>query len=170
MAKKKTKKTTKKTKAAARKSGKKSAKAKKKARGTKKPREQKTEIVFSYAEIDFLRKITGKDVDASSPKERRARLSLRDKLLDINFDVPTAGGGGLIVLELWRPEVDLLQRITKEVYSFITAEERRARLILREKILIAVEKVTGKKIQRIADRGGLRRTTAQQTDRNPVRS
>ena len=41
----------------------------------------------------------------------------------------------------------MLQRITKEVYSFITAEERRARLILREKILIAVEKVTGKKIQ-----------------------
>ena len=68
-------------------------------------------------------------------------------MLDINFDVPTAGGGGLIVLELLRPEVDLLQRITKEVYSFITAEERRARLILREKILIAVERVTGKKIQ-----------------------
>ena len=42
---------------------------------------------------------------------------------------------------------DFLQHITKEVYSFITAEERRARLILREKILIAVEKVTGKKIQ-----------------------
>ena len=136
MAKKKTKKTTKKKKAPA-----------KKARGTKKPREQKTEIVFSYAEIDFLQKITGKDVDASSPTERRAQLSLRDKLLDINFGVPTSGGGGLIVLELLRPEVDLLQRITKEVYSFITAEERRARLILREKILIAVEKVTGKKIQ-----------------------
>jgi hypothetical protein len=115
--------------------------------GARKPREQKTEIVFAYAEIDFLRKITGKDIDASSPKERRARLALRDKLLEINFGVPTAGGGGLIVLELMRPEVDFLQRITKEVYSFITAEERRARLILREKILIAVEKVTGKKIQ-----------------------
>ena len=48
MAKKKTKKTTKKKAPA------------KKARGAKKPREQKTEIVFSYAEIDFLRKITGK--------------------------------------------------------------------------------------------------------------
>jgi hypothetical protein len=143
VAKKKTKKTTKKKKASA----KKSTKASKKAGSAKKTREQTTEIVFSYAEIDFLRKITGKDVDASSPKERRARLSLRDKLLDINFGVPTAGGGGLIVLELLRPEVDFLQRITKEVYSFITAEERRARLILREKILIAVEKVTGKKIQ-----------------------
>lgn len=140
MAKKKTKKTTKKKKAPAKKTA-------KKAKSTKKAREQTTEIVFSYAEIDFLRKITGKDVEASAPKERRARLSLRDKLLDINFGVPTAGGGGLIVLELLRPEVDFLQRITKEVYSFITAEERRARLILREKILIAVEKVTGKKIQ-----------------------
>ena len=139
MAKKKTKKTTKK-KAPPK-------KAAKQIRGAKKARVQKTEIVFSYAEIDFLRKITGKDVDSSAPKERRARLSLRDKLLDINFGVPTAGGGGLIVLELLRPEVDFLQRITKEVYSFITAEERRARLILREKILIAVEKVTGKKIQ-----------------------
>ena len=139
MAKKKTKKATKKKKAA--------KKSSKKARSAKKAREDVTEIVFSYAEIDFLRKITGKDVDASSPKERRARLSLRDKLLEINFGVPTAGGGGLIVLELMRPEVDFLQRITKEVYSFITAEERRARLILREKILIAVEKVTGKKIQ-----------------------
>ena len=121
--------------------------AAKKSGSGRKPREQKTEIVFAYAEIDFLRKITGRDIDASSPKDRRARLALRDKLLDINFGVPTAGGGGLIVLELMRPEVDFLQRITKEVYSFITAEERRARLILREKILIAVEKVTGKKIQ-----------------------
>jgi hypothetical protein len=143
VAKKKTKKTTKKKKAPA----KRSTKAAEKTRGAKKTRERKTEIVFSYAEIDFLRKITGKDVDASSTMGRRARLSLRDKLLDINFGVPPAGGGGLIVLELLRPEVDFLQRITKEVYSFITAEERRARLILREKILIAVEKVTGKKIQ-----------------------
>ena len=143
MVKKKTKKTTKKKKAPA----KRSKQAAEKARGAKKPLEHRAEIVFSYAEIDFLRKITGKDADASSPQARRARLSLRDKLLEINFGVPTAGGGGLIVLELLRPEVDFLQRITKEVYSFISAEERRARLILREKILIAVEKVTGKKIQ-----------------------
>jgi len=110
------------------------------------PSENTTEIVFSYGEIDFLRKITKKDFDGTTPKERKARLSLRDKLLEINFSLPAAGAGGLIVLELARGEVDFLQRITKEVYSFITAEERRARLILREKILIAVEKVTGKKI------------------------
>ena len=109
-------------------------------------REKTTEIVFSYGEIDFLRKITKKDFEGTTPKERRARLSLRDKLLEINFSVPAAGVGGLIVLELVRGEVDFLLRITKEVYSFITAEERRARLILREKILIAVEKVTGKKV------------------------
>lgn len=108
-------------------------------------REKTTEIVFSYGEIDFLRKITKKDFEGTTPKERKARLSLRDKLLEINFSIPAAGAGGLIVLELGRGEVDFLQRITKEVYSFITAEERRARLILREKILIAVEKVTGKK-------------------------
>ena len=109
-------------------------------------REKTTEIVFSYGEIDFLRKITKKDSEGTTPKERKARLSLRDKLLEINFSLPAAGVGGLIVLELVRGEVDLLQRITKEVYSFITAEERRARLILREKILIAVEKVTGKNV------------------------
>jgi hypothetical protein len=109
-------------------------------------REKTTEIVFSYGEIDFLRKITKKDAEATTPKERKARLSLRDKLLEINFSVPATGVGGLIVLELVRGEVDFLQRITKEVYSFITAEERRARLILREKILIAAEKVTGKKV------------------------
>jgi hypothetical protein len=109
-------------------------------------REKTTEIVFSYGEIDFLLNITKKDFEGTTPKERRARLSLRDKLLEINFSVPAAGVGGLIVLELVRGEVDFLLRITKEVYSFITAEERRARLILREKILIAVEKVTGKKV------------------------
>jgi hypothetical protein len=109
-------------------------------------REQSTEIVFAYGEIDFLRKITKKDSEATTPRERKARLSLRDKLLEINFSLPATGVGGLIVLELVRGEVDFLQRITKEVYSFITAEERRARLILREKILIAVEKVTGKKV------------------------
>ncbi len=109
-------------------------------------REKSTEIVFSFGEIDFLRKITKKDFENTTPKERKARLSLRDKLLEINFSVPAAGAGGLIVVELGRGEVDFLQRTTKEVYSFITAEERRARLILREKILIAVEKVTGKRV------------------------
>ena len=102
-------------------------------------------IVFSHGEIDFLRKITGKDADGSTPKNRRARLSLRDKLLELSFGAPDAFSG-LIVLELFRPEVEFLQRTTKEVYSFITAEERRARLILREKILIAVEKVTGRRV------------------------
>jgi hypothetical protein len=109
-------------------------------------KDKSTEIVFSYGEIDFLRKITKRDFEGTTPRERKARLSLRDKLLEINFSVPAAGVGGLIVLELVRGEVDFLLRITKEVYSFITAEERRARLILREKILIAVEKVTGKKV------------------------
>lgn len=109
-------------------------------------RDKSTEIVFSYGEIDFLRKITKKDFEGTTPRERKARLSLRDKLLEINFSLPAAGAGGLIVVELDRGEVDFLQRTTKEVYSFITAEERRARLILREKILIAVEKVTGKKV------------------------
>jgi hypothetical protein len=121
--------------------------ARKPAASARKPKESTTEIVFSYGEIDFLRKITKKEFEPFPPGERAARLSLRDKLLDIDFSRPTAGGGGLIVLELARAEVDFLQRITKEVYSFITAEERRARLILREKILIAVEKVTGKRVQ-----------------------
>lgn len=106
-----------------------------------------TEIVFSYAEIDFLRKITKRDFDPTSPRDRQARLSLRDKLLDINIGRQAMDGGGLIILGLTRPEAAFLQHITKEVYSFITAEERRARLILREKILIAVEKLTGKKIR-----------------------
>ncbi len=103
------------------------------------------EIVFSYGEVDFLRKITKREFEPFPPKERAARLSLRDKLLDIDFSRPTAGGGGLIVLKVDQPEVALLQHVTKEVYSFITGEERRARLILREKILIAAERVgTGK--------------------------
>ncbi len=103
------------------------------------------EIVFSYGEVDFLRKITKREFEPFPPKERAARLSLRDKLLDIDFSRPTAGGGGLIVLKVDQLEVALLQHVTKEVYSFITGEERRARLILREKILIAAERVgTGK--------------------------
>ncbi len=109
-------------------------------------KDKSTEIVFSYGEIDFLRKVTKRDFEGTTPRERKARLLLRDKLLEINFSLPAAGAGGLIVVELDRGEVDFLQRTTKEVYSFITAEERRARLILREKILIAVEKVTGKKV------------------------
>jgi hypothetical protein len=107
------------------------------------------EIVFSYGEVDFLRKITKREFEPFPPKEHAARLSLRDKLLDIDFSRPTAGGGGLIVLKVDQPEVSLLQHVTKEVYSFITGEERRARLILREKILIAAERVgTGKKTRR----------------------
>jgi hypothetical protein len=113
-------------------------------------RDSKTvEIVFSYGEVDFLRKITKKEFEPFPPGERAARLSLRDKLLDIDFSRPTAGGGGLIVLQVDQPEVSLLQHVTKEVYSFITGEERRARLILREKILIAAERIgTGKRARR----------------------
>jgi hypothetical protein len=108
------------------------------------------EIVFSYGEVDFLRKITKREFEPFPPGERAARLSLRDKLLDIDFSRPTAGGGGLIVLKVDQPEVALLQHVTKEVYSFITGEERRARLILREKILIAAERIgTGKKNRRV---------------------
>ncbi len=123
-------------------------KTKKATRKKSKPKEQKearnantVEIVFSYGEVDFLRKITKREFEPFPPKERTARLSLRDKLLDIDFSRPTAGGGGLIVLKVDQPEVALLQHVTKEVYSFITCEERRARLILREKILIAAERV-----------------------------
>jgi hypothetical protein len=141
VAKKKKNKTTKKTK----KTTKKTAKKKVSVASTRAGKV--TEIVFSYAEIDFLRKITKKDFDPASARDREARLSLRDKLLDLNFTQKTVEAGGLIVLELKRPEVGFLQRITKEVYSFITAEERRARLILREKILIAVEKLTGRKVR-----------------------
>jgi len=116
---------------------------------TQAPRAGTVEIVFSYGEVDFLRKITKREFEPSSPKERAARLSLRDKLLDIDFSRPSAGGGGLIVLEVDQPEVTLLQHVTKEVYSFITGEERRARLILREKILIAAEKAgSGRKTRR----------------------
>ena len=112
-------------------------------------RAKSAEIVFSYGEVDFLRKITKREFEPASAKERAARLSLRDKLLDIDFSRPTAGGGGLIVIEVDQPEVALLQHVTKEVYSFITGEERRARLILREKILIAAEKAgSGKKGRR----------------------
>ena len=113
-------------------------------------RDSKTvEIVFSYGEVDFLRKITKKEFEPFPPGERAARLSLRDKLLDIDFSRPTAGGGGLIVLQVDQPEVALLQHVTKEVYSFITGEERRARLILREKILIAAERIgSGKRNRR----------------------
>ena len=113
-------------------------------------RDSKTvEIVFSYGEVDFLRKITKREFEPFPPSERAARLSLRDKLLDIDFSRPTAGGGGLIVLQVDQPEVALLQHVTKEVYSFITGEERRARLILREKILIAAERIgTGKRNRR----------------------
>ena len=39
------------------------------------------------------------------------------------FSEKAMQSGGLIVLEMTRPEVGFLQRITKEVYSFITAEE-----------------------------------------------
>ena len=127
-------------------SGKKQARRSSSGRTRSEKSRETTEIVFSYAEIDFLRKITKRD-ESDTRMEQEARLALRDKLLDINFSQPTSGGGGLIVLELAQPEVDFLQRITKEVYSFITAEERRARLILREKILIAFEKLTGEKIQ-----------------------
>jgi hypothetical protein len=91
-------------------------------------------IVLSGAEVAFLSKITNgypRDLDLS-PQVREA---LHERLVTLQAE--TAHENDRYAFPVSGPEVEQLHRITKGVYSFITEGERRARLVLREKMYVA---------------------------------
>jgi len=77
--------------------------------------------VLSRAELDFLRALSGKDFQGS------------DQSATGSEEAP-------VLVSLTSDEAEWLNRVTRQGYSFITPEERRARLILKEKLHAAMRR------------------------------
>lgn len=88
-----------------------------------------TDIVLSQAEVEFLRALSGKDLQtpAGSVSTLRKKLSAENE-----------ANGSPVLVSLSPDEAEWLNTITREGYSFITPGERRARLVLREKLHAAM--------------------------------
>ncbi len=94
-------------------------------------------IVLSTDEVGFLLKVTGPMAQEVSPQFAAAHESLRAKLEKLlPGETPDSDR---FPVEINEGELAHLHELTKQAYSFITQEERRARLVLREKMLVSSE-------------------------------
>ena len=94
-------------------------------------------IVLSTDEVGFLLKVTGPMAQEVSPQFAEAHASLREKLEKLlPGETPDSDR---FPVEINQGELAHLHELTKQAYSFITQEERRARLVLREKMLVSSE-------------------------------
>jgi len=91
-------------------------------------------ILLSTEEYEFLRALTLK-------RSRRARdRALQLPILDAEACLASSTPGQrIMVVPVTPSDAEWLNRITREQYGFITAAERRARLVLREKLSRALQ-------------------------------
>ena len=90
-------------------------------------------------ELVFLQKVTRQEYHFITDDEQQARLRLRDKLVESNYDQTH----GRIVLNLTRDELLFLIKVARENYSFIVRAEKEARLALAAKLHKTAESVFG---------------------------
>ena len=94
-------------------------------------------IVLSTDEVGFLLKVTGPMAQDVAEEFHDAHVSLRGKLEKLlPGDTPDSDR---FPVEVSKQELALLHELTKQAYSFITQGERRARLVLREKMVVSTE-------------------------------
>jgi hypothetical protein len=90
-------------------------------------------------ELVFLQKVTRQEYHFITDEEQQARLRLRDKLVEGDFDQ----SANRIVLNLTRDELLFLIKVARENYSFIVRSEKEARLALAAKLHKTAEAVFG---------------------------
>lgn len=90
-------------------------------------------------ELVFLQKVTRQEYHFITDEEQQARLRLRDKLVEGDFDQ----NANRIVLNLTRDELLFLIKVARENYSFIVRSEKEARLALAAKLHKTAEAVFG---------------------------
>jgi hypothetical protein len=90
-------------------------------------------------ELVFLQKVTRQEYHFITDEEQAARLGLRDKLVETQYDSRT----GRVVLDLSRDELLFLIKVARENYSFIARAEKEARLALAAKLHKTAEAVFG---------------------------
>jgi hypothetical protein len=94
---------------------------------------------LSSKELTFLQKVTRQDYHFITDEEQHARLRLRDKLLESQYDAKE----NRVVLSLTRDELLFLIKVARENYSFIVRSEKEARLALAAKLHKTAEAVFG---------------------------
>jgi hypothetical protein len=107
------------------------------ARGTSEARS--VALNLTSKELVFLQKVTRQEYHFITDDEQQARLRLRDKLVEANYDQAHAR----IVLNLTRDELLFLIKVARENYSFIVRAEKEARLALAAKLHKTAESVFG---------------------------
>jgi len=97
-------------------------------------------IVLSTDEVGFLLKVTGPMAQDVTDEFQGAHVSLRAKLEKLlPGETPDSDR---FPVEVSKKELALLHELTKQAYSFITQGERRARLVLREKMVVSTENLS----------------------------
>jgi hypothetical protein len=107
------------------------------ARGTSDARS--VSLNLTTKELVFLQKVTRQEYHFITDDEQQARLRLRDKLVEANYDQTH----NRIVLTLNRDELLFLIKVARENYSFIVRAEKEARLALAAKLHKTAESVFG---------------------------
>ena len=90
-------------------------------------------------ELVFLQKVTRQEYHFIVDDEQQARLKLRDKLIEANYDQAHSR----VVINLTRDELLFLIKVARENYSFIVRAEKEARLALAAKLHKTAESVFG---------------------------
>lgn len=90
-------------------------------------------------ELVFLQKVTRQDYHFITDDEQQARLKLRDKLIEANYDQAHSR----VMINLTRDELLFLIKVARENYSFIVRAEKEARLALAAKLHKTAESVFG---------------------------
>lgn len=92
-------------------------------------------IVLSGAEVEFLRKVTNGGTPRVHGRHSAVHRALHRKLRELSEGA--SSDTDRFVFPITAAELEHLQAVTKAAYSFITTEERRARLVLREKMWVS---------------------------------
>ena len=109
-------------------------------------------LLLSAAEVLFLDKVTSADVHLPR-RFRVVQTLLRSKLErpagsarrlfeteGATAEASVEDTSGRFLLKVTWRELEFLHHATKSAYAFITPEERRARLVLREKMIVTRDK------------------------------
>ncbi len=101
------------------------------------PPDATADIVLTHAELDFLLFLNENELPSSGPDlVRRSLVQSRLRALEA---AASSSAEDSLATPVTRPEAEWLDWVTRVRYGFITQQERRARLVLREKIHTALE-------------------------------
>jgi len=99
--------------------------------------DETADIVLNRSELDFLISLNEDELPSGGPDlVKRSLVQSRLRALEA---ASSGSAGDRFATPVTRPEAEWLDWVTRVRYSYVTQQERRARLVLREKIHTALE-------------------------------